>query len=170
MGDFDFLVGSWHVANRRLVRRHVGSDEWDEFPGFCVARSFFDGAGSVDEITFPTKGFAGSTVRIFDPTRETWSIYWMTSSRGVLELPPVVGRFVDGVGTFFADDVDGDRPVRCRFVWSAITPTSCRWEQAFSADGGGRGWETNWVMEFDRAERGRTAASRSLVRAVRRPS
>ncbi|MFI7576927.1 hypothetical protein [Micromonospora sp. NPDC049497] len=76
----------------------------------------------------------------------------MNSSRGVLELPPVVGRFVDGVGTFLADDVDEGRPIRCRFLWSAITPTSCRWEQAFSTYGG-RGWETNWVMEFTRTGR-----------------
>ncbi|MFI7576926.1 hypothetical protein [Micromonospora sp. NPDC049497] len=75
MGDFHFLVGTWHVANRRLVRRHVGSDEWDEFPGSTVARSFFDGAGSFDEITFPTKGFAGSTygssTRRTEPGRST---------------------------------------------------------------------------------------------------
>ncbi|MGS2616710.1 hypothetical protein ACVCAH_19590 [Micromonospora sp. LZ34] len=150
MGDFDFFVGTWHVVNRRLLKRHVGSDEWDEFPGLSVARTFFAGAGSFDEITFPTKGFSGATVRIFDPAAGTWSIYWMNSNRGMLELPPVVGRFVDGVGTFYADDVDEGRPVRCRFIWSAITPTSCRWEQAFSTDGE-RTWETNWIMEFTRS-------------------
>ncbi|MEU7935462.1 hypothetical protein [Micromonospora echinofusca] len=153
MGDFDFLAGTWNVANRRLRERHVGGDDWDEFPGLSVARGFFGGAGSFDEITFPTRGFSGATVRIFDPAAGSWSIYWMSSRRGMLELPPVVGRFVDGVGTFLADDVDEQRPVRCRFVWSAITPTSCRWEQAFSTDGE-RTWETNWVMEFTRASTG----------------
>jgi hypothetical protein len=29
------------------------------------------------------------------------------------------------------------------------TPDSCRWEQAYSADGG-KTWETNWIMEFTR--------------------
>ncbi|MEU4644827.1 hypothetical protein [Micromonospora sp. NPDC023814] len=149
MGEFDFLVGTWDVANRRLYERHVGSDDWDEFPGVSVARGFFGGAGSFDEITFPTRGFSGATVRIFDPAAGTWSIYWMNSRRGVLELPPVVGRFTDGVGTFFADDVDEGRPIRCRFVWSGVTATSCRWEQAFSTDGG-RTWETNWTMDFTR--------------------
>ncbi|MFR9779868.1 hypothetical protein ACL02O_27905 [Micromonospora sp. MS34] len=149
MGDFDFLVGSWDVTNRRLAKRHVGSDDWDEFPGTSVAHSFFDGAGSFDEIRFPTRGFNGATVRIQDRATGLWSIYWMNSRRGVLELPPVVGRFVDGVGTFYADDTDEGRPIRCRFIWSGITPTSCRWEQAFSIDSE-RSWETNWIMDFTR--------------------
>ncbi|MFG3712723.1 hypothetical protein [Micromonospora sp. NPDC047730] len=153
MGDFDFFVGTWDVANRRLRERHVGSDDWDEFPGVSVARSFFGGAGSFDEITFPTRGFSGATVRILDPAAGTWSIYWMNSRHGVLELPPVVGRFTDGVGTFLADDVDEGRPIRCRFVWSGVTATSCRWEQAFSTDGG-RTWETNWTMDFTRRPAG----------------
>ncbi|SCL32540.1 hypothetical protein GA0070624_4503 [Micromonospora rhizosphaerae] len=147
MGDFDFLVGAGDVVSRRLVERHVGSDKWDEFLGTTVAHRFFDGARSFDEMRCPTRGFSGST-RILDPASGLWSIYWM-HSRGILELPPVVGRFVDGVGTFYADDTDEGRPIRCRFIWSRITPTSCRWEQAFSTDGE-RTWETNWIMEFAR--------------------
>ncbi|NYF59126.1 hypothetical protein [Micromonospora purpureochromogenes] len=149
-GDFDFLAGRWDVANRRLTRRHVGSDDWDEFPGTMLAHRFFAGAGSFDEMTCPTRGFSGATVRIFDPVSAQWSIYWMHSQRGQLELPPVVGGFTDQVGTFYADDSDEGRPIRCRFVWSGITATSCRWEQAFSIDDGTT-WETNWIMDFTRA-------------------
>jgi hypothetical protein len=29
------------------------------------------------------------------------------------------------------------------------SPDACRWEQAYSADGG-KTWETNWTMEFSR--------------------
>jgi hypothetical protein len=36
-----------------------------------------------------------------------------------------------------------------RFVWSNITDTTCRWEQAFSPDGG-ETWEVNWIMESTR--------------------
>ncbi|MBM0234336.1 hypothetical protein JNW91_22325 [Micromonospora sp. STR1_7] len=149
MGDFDFFVGTWNVVNRRLRERLVGSDEWEEFAGVSVAHGFFGGGGHFDEITFPTKGFSGATLRIFDPATGQWSIYWMNSGRGELEQPPVVGRFVDGVGRFYADDQHEGRPVRCRFIWSDISATTARWEQALSTDGE-RTWETNWTMTFSR--------------------
>ena len=44
-------------------------------------------------------------------------------------------------------EFEGPASVRVRFIWTAVSPTTCRWEQAFSADGE-RSWETNWTMEF----------------------
>jgi hypothetical protein len=55
------------------------------------------------------------------------------------------------VGTFYADNTFNAKPIRVRFVWSHITAKSCRWEQAFSPDGGTT-WEANWVMDFTRVE------------------
>ena len=43
------------------------------------------------------------------------------------------------------------RPIQVVYRWSDITARSCRWEQAFSADGGTT-WETNWIAEFDRTD------------------
>ncbi|GAA2306845.1 hypothetical protein GCM10010149_65860 [Nonomuraea roseoviolacea subsp. roseoviolacea] len=148
--DFDFLIGTWDVRNRRLVGRLTGSDQWEEFPGRSTCSRHFDGAANVDEIVFPTMGFSGLTVRIFDPATELWSIYWANSARGVLGLPPVVGRFEGDRGEFHADDEHEGTPVRCRFVWLVQGPDSCRWEQAFSADGE-QTWETNWTMDLTRA-------------------
>ncbi|GII02321.1 hypothetical protein [Planobispora takensis] len=148
MNDFDFFVGTWDVVNRRLLRRNSGSDEWEEFPGRSVARGFFGGAGSFDEMTLPTKDFDGATVRVYDPARQEWSIHWINSTRGI-DPVPMVGRFADGVGTFYADDTDEGHPIRVRFIWSGVTPESCRWEQAFSYDGE-QTWETNWTMDFTR--------------------
>lgn len=146
--DFDFLHGSWDVVNRRLVKLLVGSDEWDEFPGRSVCHGFFGGAGSFEEISFPTKGFSGMTMRMFDPDKREWSIYWVNSRTGLLQ-PPVYGRFAGGVGTFYGDDEHEGTPVRVRYLWSKITPTSGRWEQAYSTDDE-QTWETNWIMEFTR--------------------
>jgi hypothetical protein len=46
------------------------------------------------------------------------------------------------------DTLDG-KPIRVRFIWSKITPTSCQWEQAYSRDAGVT-WESNWIMNFTR--------------------
>jgi hypothetical protein len=60
-----------------------------------------------------------------------------------------VGSFANGVGVFEGrDELDG-RPIVTRFVWSGITDTAARWEQAFSPDEG-RTWETNWIMTMTR--------------------
>jgi hypothetical protein len=149
--DFDFLVGIWNVANRRLAGRWVGSHEWDEFPGVSVVTPILEGVGNLDQIRFPTKGWAGITLRLFDTRHQEWSLYWANSREGVL-FPPVVGGFANGVGEFYGDDVDEGRPVRVRFTWTLPQqPDRPRWAQAFSLDGG-RTWETNWTMDFTRAD------------------
>lgn len=63
--------------------------------------------------------------------------------------PPLVGQFRDGRGLFFGADLFEGKPIDVRFIWSDMTPTSCRWEQAFSPDKG-ETWETNWTMMFAR--------------------
>jgi hypothetical protein len=86
---------------------------------------------------------------VFDPRRQEWSLYWANSQSGIL-FPPVVGRFEGERGEFYGDDNEGGTPVRVRYIWSEITPTSARWEQAFSTDGG-QTWESNWIMELTRS-------------------
>ena len=149
-GDFDFLEGSWVVHHRRLKERLAGSEEWEEFDSVADAVRFFDGAGSFDRGHLGALGWSGMSLRLFDPARDEWTIWWASDADGRLQ-PPVHGRFVDGRGEFHGDDEHEGTPVRVRYVWSRITPVSARWEQAFSTDGGGT-WETNWVMELERRD------------------
>ena len=152
--DFDFLLGSWNVANRMLRRRLAGSDDWEEFAATAVVRPILDGLGNED--VFRTEhdgGFVGMSFRFFDPEKRRWSIYWADSRRpGELD-PPVVGCFEGDLGVFHGEDVHRGRPVLVRFTWSRGTTECPRWEQAFSDDGG-RTWETNWAMDFAPAEGG----------------
>jgi hypothetical protein len=155
MGDFDFLNGSWNIANRRLTKLLAGSDDWDEFPATSCCIPFFGGAANSEEYVCAARGFRGLSIRSFDPAREEWTIWWINSRDGRLQ-PPVHGRFdADGLGTFYGDDTHEGTPVRVRYLWSRITPVSARWEQAFSVDGeqtvdAERTWETNWIMDFTR--------------------
>ena len=147
MNNFDFLIGTWTSVHHR--RTPFTDEPWDEFTGVTRCWSAFDGAANLDEIVFPEKGYSGLTIRLYDSSTDEWSLYWVNSRIG-LTLPPVVGRFEDdGVGRFTGDDVYDGRPIKVIYRWSDIKPDSCRWEQAFSVDGG-TSWETNWTMQFTR--------------------
>jgi hypothetical protein len=147
-GDFDFLIGSWEIANLRLLHPLTGSHDWDDFPSTSECRGLFDGAANFDEISVPARGFTGLTLRLFDPEREEWSLYWAGSRDGLLQ-PPVTGRFTDGMGTFYSRESYNGADITVRFIWSDTTSESARWEQAFSPDDG-ESWEANWIMEFTR--------------------
>jgi hypothetical protein len=150
--DFDFVLGDWTVAHRRLAARLVGSQEWVEFRGTMSTRAILGGAGNIEDnlLDLPGGAYRAVAVRSFDAASGTWAIWWL-DGRAPHQLDvPVVGDFVNGVGTFFADDTIDGRPVRVRFVWSRQSADALRWEQAFSADGG-RTWEVNWTMAFARS-------------------
>ncbi|KIF75823.1 hypothetical protein QR77_21890 [Streptomyces sp. 150FB] len=149
MNDFDFLTGSWDVANRWRTDFLDDTSAWEEFPAHSHASRHFDGGANFDEIVFPTKGFAGLTLRLYDPERAEWSLYWASRRTGTL-FPPVVGRFTDGRGEFYGDDTHAGRPIRARFIWSGTTGDAPRWEQAFSVDGE-QTWTTNWTMTLTRS-------------------
>jgi len=152
--DFDFLIGHWQVHHRRLKERLANSHEWIEFAGTSVVWKVMGGYGTMDDnvLELPSVTYRAAGLKSFDPKSEQWSIWWLDSRMPLGPLdPPVRGRFRDGIGTFFSDETFNGRPIRVRFTWSDITPTTCHWEQAFSPDGGAT-WETNWVMDFTRAQ------------------
>ncbi|GAA3058112.1 hypothetical protein GCM10020229_82230 [Kitasatospora albolonga] len=152
MDDFDFLHGSWDVANRRLTAPlDPASGTWEEFPGHAVVRPLFDGAGNIEEITFPTLGRQGVTLRLFDREAGRWSIFWSDSRTGRLD-PPVVGGFTGARGDFHGEDAYDGRPIRVHFAWHRLGTDEARWEQEFSTDDG-RTWEPNWTMDFTRTGR-----------------
>ena len=148
--NFNFLLGEWTSKQRRLREVLKGSDEWYEFDGYTKNWSAFDGAANIDEVQFPSEGFGGVTLRLYDKETDTWSIYWASSRTGTLSLPPVVGRFgEDGRGVFTSEEEYEGIPITCRYLWMVLGPDEARWEQAFSTDGG-ETWETNWIAEFSR--------------------
>jgi hypothetical protein len=146
--DFDYHVGRWTAVQRRLRKRWVGSTEWEEFPSNTTYTQYLDGLISADQTDFPTKGWAGLTVRTFQRERRQWFIYWINSRDGVMGTP-MIGGYQGNVGLFYGDDTDADLPIKARFIRTKQPPDRERWEQAFSRDGGTT-WETNWTADFTR--------------------
>ena len=148
--DFDFLIGTWNVHHHRLVERLRGSTDWEDFEGDTMDRKILSGLGNLDEniLHRKTGSVHAISLRLFNPASKEWSIYWSTNLTGTLDVP-MVGGFTDGRGEFYSQEVFEGQHIYSRFIWSKITAISCQWEQAFSIDGG-KTWETNWVMEFER--------------------
>src|SRR4029450_3109380 len=114
----------------------TGSTEWRTMTGSqSTARTFLDGAISVDEITFPSARASGLSLRLYSPGTNEWSIYWVSSRDGRLG-PPVQGSWDGSDCRLVGDDVmpDGKR-VRATYEWSVFDPDTARWQQAYSNDG-----------------------------------
>lgn len=149
---FEFLDGCWNIRNRKLVDLlDPTCDEWLEFEASGEDRPILHGLGNRGRFSteaLPPSGrpFEGFTLRLFDPERDVWSIWWASTAQpGGLD-PPVEGRFDhdDGIGRFSCDDVIGGIAVKVRFEWLPDRDAP-EWRQSFSYDGGAT-WRTNWIM------------------------
>jgi hypothetical protein len=75
------------------------------------------------------------------------------ASAGTLSQP-TIGAFDNGRGEFYDQETLDGRAILVRFVISDISADSCRFEQAFSDDGG-RTWEVNWIATDTRVKAGK---------------
>ena len=147
IGEFNFLAGSWKISHRMLKANRI---DWDDVSGEATCWTILGGVGSVEELRIPARNFSGMGLRLLDLERKEWSDFWCNAKSGVLGNPGTPGSFVDGVGSFIVDDEDNGQKVKIRGVWDQITPTSCRWRQGSSRDGGAT-WVDNWIMQWVRA-------------------
>ncbi|HEU5323056.1 MAG TPA: hypothetical protein VFX28_19780, partial [Methylomirabilota bacterium] len=72
--DFDFLIGTWKVRNRRLRERLKGSTQWDEFDATSAVRPVWGGLANMDEYEghAPFGLIQGMTVRLYDAATGQW--------------------------------------------------------------------------------------------------
>ena len=145
--DFDWEIGTWKTQLKRRLKPLTGSNEWVEYQGTTIVRPVWGGRANLVEldVTGPAGHIEGLSLRLYNPETKLWSLNFSNSAGGEMS-PPTLGSFKDGRGEFYSEETLGDRPILVRFVISDITPTSARFEQAFSGDGG-KTWEVNWIAE-----------------------
>jgi hypothetical protein len=145
--DFDWDIGTWKTHQRRLLHPLTGSTMWVDYNGTDVVQKVWDGAnvGRI-EADGPAGHLEIFTLRLYNPQTHEWNIYFTNSAGGTLSLP-VVGEFKNGRAEFLDSEPSGPngRTILVRFSISDITPDSCHFEQAFSADGG-KTWEANFIV------------------------
>lgn len=148
--DFDFEFGAWRTHIRRLLHPLTGSTNWVDMEGSSVVRRVWQGRANLGELEVAGGGIRleGMSLRVYDPVARRWNIHWTNASDGVVG-PAMQGGFAHGRGLFYDHEQLGERTIAVRFIFSDITATTFRLEQAFSPDEG-RTWETNWIATFRR--------------------
>lgn len=143
--DFDFEIGSWKTHLRRLQHPLTHTKDWVEYEGTTVVRKFWDGRANLVEfdVTGPAGRIEALSLRLYNPQSGQWSLNF-ASVRGGTLAQPTIGEFKNGRGEFYDQETINDRACLVRFVISDIKPDSCRFEQAYSEDGG-KTWEVNWI-------------------------
>ena len=143
--DFDFEIGTWKTSLKRLLNPLTGSTKWVEYEGTTVVKKVWDGNANLVELD--VSGAAGNikalSLRLYNPESRQWSLNFANIKGGVMAVP-TIGEFKNGRGEFYNQETLNGRAILVRFVISDITPNSCRFEQAFSDDGG-KTWEVNWI-------------------------
>ena len=150
--DFDFEIGVWKTHVRRLVHPLTGSTTWVEMDGISTVRKVLNGRANTVELIADTPGghFEGMSLRLYNPQSGQWSLNFVNAADGVL-TQPTIGEFRNGCGEFYDQEPLNGRAILVRFVITPVNEDLCRFEQAYSDDGG-KTWEVNWIATDTRVK------------------
>jgi hypothetical protein len=143
--DFDFEIGTWKTHLKRLAHPLTGSTTWVTCDGTTTVHKVWDGKANLVELEVDCPGghVSALSLRLYNPQSRQWSLNFSNAKDGTLGQP-TIGEFQNGIGEFYDQETLDSRAILVRFVIKDITPNSCRFEQAFSKDGG-KTWEMNWI-------------------------
>lgn len=143
--QFDFWIGDWDVNLRVLQDGRTWADS-------VAARAriyrILDGKAILE--LWDSPDIKGYSLRYYDREAGAWVLYLNWPGKNRSGTSRLTGGFRHGRGEFFSStqDGEGDESVS-RYTFCDITPTTLRWDDAYSKDGG-RTWTHNWIMEWTR--------------------
>ncbi len=157
--QFDFWLGEWTVTNRFF---RDGSGWVEDGTSYAKIYSILDGKGILEYWSGDDVGgrdIRGFSLRYYDQARGEWMLSLNWPGPNSPSFGQLTGQFRHGRGEFISRGTDGQgNPTMTRYSFSDASPTSLRWDDGVSTDGG-RTWRGSWIMEFSRtAEQGRWPA------------
>lgn len=147
---FDFWIGEWDVVNRqsppgspRWFTTGTATDRVYAAVGGCAVVEHWRGHTFQGEVS-------GFSVRAWNEQAGTWDLVLLWPAPGQPRFGELHGTFRHGRGDFFTTSVSaaGDT-TRTRFTFADVTPSTLRWQDGTSTDGGVT-WGSSWIMEFTR--------------------
>jgi hypothetical protein len=149
--DFDFGAGLWKTHLKRRLHALSGSNEFIELNGTVNTRAVWGGRAHLEQIEAdgPNGHWQGLSLFLYNPTSHQWSQTFVNSKAGTVDAG-LVGSFKNGRGELFESDTLDGRAIFVRGVWSDITPTTHRYQESYSADGG-KTWEVELTADKTKA-------------------
>jgi len=148
--DFDFSEGTWHTHIIRTVDPFDPNSVSIQIEGSVSSRKIWGGLAWLEEIQADTpKGhWQAMNLFLYNPKAHQWSQSFVNSNVGDFGTR-FVGAFKDGRAELLAQDTFNDKTILVRAVWSNITPTTHRYEEDFSDDGG-KTWKVSFIADKTR--------------------
>lgn len=134
MGLYAWLIGDWTmdaVMHAEDGTRHEGKGE--------IHFGWVLGGRAIQDIWILPGFFHGTTLRVYDPTRDAWHILWSDPLKQYYTRQ--LGR-ADGKDILQLGKLEDGTPIRWRFT--EITPDSFRWLGEVSPDDG-----ASWRLQAD---------------------
>ncbi len=143
--QFDFWLGQWDV-NLRIKR----DGEWPEASVSARAEIYPILHGKAVLELWNSDPIKGLSLRYFDTAQDKWLLWLNWPGQNRSGSNGLSGTFRHGRGDFYSErpTQDGGTLIS-RYSFNDITPTSLRWDDSFSDDGG-ETWRHGWRMEFSR--------------------
>jgi hypothetical protein len=138
--QFDFWIGEWNVNLRAIQKdltwKNIAKANVEIYP-------LLDGKAILE--LWNSETIKGFSLRYYDPAKDKWVLHLNWPNENQSSFSSLEGAFRHGRGEFFATH-DG---TISRFTFCDVSPTSLRWDDAYSKDGG-KTWTNDWIMEFSR--------------------
>ena len=137
--DFDFDIGTWKTHSKRLLKPLTGSKRWVEMNGVTVVRPVWGGKANLAELDSdgPNGHLELISLRLYDTAANQWNLNFANPRVGILNVAgesqgvPLIGRFDNGVGTFYDQETYDGRTIWIRFMIRPLTPTTARLSRRF---------------------------------------
>ena len=143
--QFDFWIGDWDV---NLKIRQADFSWKDSVQSRAKIYPILEGRAVLE--LWNSQNIKGYSLRYYDEDKDKWVLWLNWPGGGRSGSSSLEGVFRHGRGEFFSTSKNAaGEDVISRYTFSDVTPTSIRWDDAFSSDGGNT-WRNNWIMEFSR--------------------
>ena len=167
--QFDFWIGEWDV-NLRAQQADASWKDWKQSKAKIY--SILDGKAILElweeqSKSIPANTIIGYSLRYYDTEIKKWVLWlnWPGVNRS--GSSSLQGNFKHNRGEFFSSrPLNDSTSIISRYTFSDITPTSLRWDDGFSKDGG-KTWTHSWIMEFSRTAKNPKKFSGNTIHTYR---